>query len=108
MNLPSHQQNIFESVVSKATSIQLLKFLNLNVVVNFTIAEKDVVVLLFNAGPLNINSGVNASNVKSILECFFPGQSGGEAIKHVILNDIIGANPAGRLPFTWPMSLKDV
>jgi hypothetical protein len=37
-----------------------------------------------------------------------PGQSGGEALLHTILNDRLGSNPAGRLPFTWPFSINDV
>ena len=67
-----------------------------------------IIVLLIHAGPLNINNAVYSSKVRAILDCFFPAQSGGEAIRHVLLNDIMGANPAGRLPFTWPASLDDV
>ena len=70
--------------------------------------EQDIIILLFNAGPLNINSAINSTNVKAIIECWLPGQSGGEAILHTILNDRSGGNPAGRLPMTWPMSINDV
>lgn len=63
---------------------------------------------MFNAGPLNITEAISASNVRAILECYLPAQSGGEAIRRVLYNDGYGANPAGRLPFTWPLSLDDV
>lgn len=61
---------------------------------------------MFNAGPLNINLAINNTKVKAILECFFPAQAGGEAIKRVLFND--NSNPAGRLPYTWPFSINDV
>ncbi|KAK7108550.1 hypothetical protein V1264_016279 [Littorina saxatilis] len=62
-----------------------------------------VVVLLFNAGPVNISFADQDPRVAAILECFFPAQATGEAIGHVLLNDVTGAVPAGRLPYTWPM-----
>ncbi|XP_070191071.1 uncharacterized protein [Littorina saxatilis] len=62
-----------------------------------------VVLLLFNAGPVNISFADQDPRVSAILECFFPAQATGEAIGHVLLNDVKGAVPAGRLPYTWPM-----
>jgi beta-glucosidase len=41
-------------------------------------------------------------SVKSVLEMWFPGDTGGVAAANVLLGD---ANPAGRLPFTWPATL---
>lgn len=46
--------------------------------------------------------------MKAILECFFPAQAGGEAVRRVLFNDGYGANPAARLPYTWPASIDDV
>ncbi|KAK7480749.1 hypothetical protein BaRGS_00028010, partial [Batillaria attramentaria] len=43
------------------------------------------------------------SRVSAILECYFPAQGTGDAIRHVLLNDVDGAVPAGRLPNTWPL-----
>ncbi len=40
--------------------------------------------------------------VKSVLEVWFPGDTGGIATANVLLGD---ATPAGRLPFTWPATL---
>ncbi|KAK7483293.1 hypothetical protein BaRGS_00025460 [Batillaria attramentaria] len=61
-----------------------------------------VVLVLINAGPLNISFADADDRVTAILECFFPAQAAGDALRHVILNDVPGAVPAGRLPYTWP------
>ncbi|XP_065845653.1 uncharacterized protein [Oscarella lobularis] len=64
---------------------------------------KPVVLLLFNAGPLNISWAKD--NVDAIIECFLPAQEAGTALSDVFLGYV---NPAGRLPATWPMSLNQV
>ena len=61
-----------------------------------------------NAGPLDISWAKNNPRVVAILECFFPAQAAGEAIRRVLFNDGPYANPAGRLPATWPMSIDQV
>jgi beta-glucosidase len=63
-----------------------------------------VVLLLFNAGPVNIDPDV-LSQLDAVLEVFFPAQAGGEAILQVVQGTV---NPAGRLPYTWEMSLDQV
>ncbi|KAK7108563.1 hypothetical protein V1264_016285 [Littorina saxatilis] len=67
-----------------------------------------VVVILFNAGPVNISFADVDPRVAAILECFFPAQATGEALRHVLLNDVKGAVPAGRLPYTWPMLASQI
>jgi beta-glucosidase len=42
------------------------------------------------------------SNVKSVLEMWFPGDTGGYATANVLLGK---AGPGGRLPFTWPAAV---
>lgn len=72
-------------------------------VINNSPQNTPIVLILFNAGPVNITFADQSDRVVAILECFFPAQSTGEALRHVLLNDVPGASPAGRLPYTWPM-----
>ena len=41
------------------------------------------------------------------MECFLPAQATGDALYQVFTNSN-GANPAGRLPMTWPASMNQV
>ena len=66
-----------------------------------------MILLLFNAGPLDITFAVQSPGVQVIMECFFPAQATGDALYQVFTNTN-GGNPAGRLPATWPASLKQV
>ncbi|XP_071112668.1 uncharacterized protein [Haliotis cracherodii] len=66
--------------------------------------ETPVVLLLFNAGALNVTWADQSSDIAAILECFFPAQATGEALRRVTINEGPGSNPAGRLPATWPAS----
>jgi len=74
----------------------------------FLTAGKPVVLILFNAGPLNITNVVENTIIKAILECFFPAQATGEALRRVLTNDGKSSNLAGRLPFTWPRYVTQV
>ncbi|HKV41724.1 MAG TPA: glycoside hydrolase family 3 N-terminal domain-containing protein [Blastocatellia bacterium] len=58
-----------------------------------------VVCVLLNGRPLSFNW--IAENVPAILECWFPGERGGQAVAKVLFGDY---NPAGRLPITFPKS----
>ena len=71
-------------------------------------ASTPVVLVLMNGGPLDISWAKNNPRVVAILECFFPAQATGEAIRRVLFNDGPHANPAGRLPSTWPKSIDQV
>ncbi|PWG80099.1 glycoside hydrolase family 3 N-terminal domain-containing protein [Pararcticibacter amylolyticus] len=59
-----------------------------------------VVLVLIKGRPLNINWA--ASNVPAILDAWYPGQEGGNAIADVLFGDY---NPAGRLPVSVPKSV---
>ncbi|KAK7108561.1 hypothetical protein V1264_016284 [Littorina saxatilis] len=72
-------------------------------VIEKTPAGTPIVLVLFNAGPVNISFADQDSRVSAIMECFFPATATGDALRHILLNDVKGAVPAGRLPFTWPM-----
>ncbi|MBI2510682.1 MAG: beta-glucosidase BglX [Opitutae bacterium] len=60
---------------------------------------KPVVLVLMNGRPLNITWA--ASHVSAILEAWYPGVEGGNAIADILLGDV---NPGGKLPVTWPRS----
>ncbi|XP_038072715.1 probable beta-D-xylosidase 6 [Patiria miniata] len=68
---------------------------------------RPVVLLLFNAGPLNVTWADESPDVHAIVECWLPAQAAGLAVARFMTNGPDG-NPAGRLPFTWPASMDDV
>ncbi len=60
-------------------------------------AGKPVVLVLVNGRPLEIPWA--AEHVPAILEAWFPGSEGGNAIADVLFGDV---NPGGKLPVSWP------
>ncbi|XP_022105253.1 probable beta-D-xylosidase 6 [Acanthaster planci] len=88
MSLPGHQLELLQNAVKYALG-------------------KTLVLLLFNAGPLDILWADQSPGVHAIVECFFPAQATGAALKKLFTNADPGM-PAGRLPFTWPASLEQV
>ena len=74
----------------------------------FSASGKLVILLLFNAGPLDITWAKLNTGVYVIIECFFPAQATGEALARTFMNQGEAANPAARLPATWPTNLKQV
>jgi len=58
---------------------------------------KPVVIVLVNGRPLDISWA--SEHATSILEAWYPGVEGGNAIADILFGD---ANPAGHLPVTWP------
>ena len=61
---------------------------------------KPVIVVLIKGRPLNLNW--LDKNIPAILDSWYPGQEGGNAIADVIFGDY---NPAGRLPVSIPRSI---
>jgi beta-glucosidase len=44
-------------------------------------------------------------NVAAVLEAWYPGQGGAQAIANILFGDV---NPSGKLPLTFPMSVADL
>ena len=64
---------------------------------------KPTILVLYNAGPVDISWA--KENVDVIMLNFLPGQSAGKALLAVLMGK---ANPAGRLPYTWPVNMDQV
>lgn len=64
-------------------------------------ANPNTVVVLINGTPLEM-PWVNS--VPSVLEAYYPGQEGGNAIANIIFGKV---NPSGKLPETFPVKLQD-
>lgn len=73
LRLPGRQQELLDAVIAMG---------------------KPVVVVLINGRPLNLGD----SKPGAILEAWYPGSEGGNAIANLLLGD---ANPGGKLPFSW-------
>lgn len=58
---------------------------------------KPVVLILLNGRPLDIRWA--SEHVPAILEAWYPGTEGGNAVADVLLGDV---NPGGKLPISWP------
>lgn len=64
---------------------------------------KPMILVLLNGSALAINWA--AEHVPAILEAWYPGQAGGDALADVIFGDF---NPAGRLPVTFYRSVDEL
>jgi beta-glucosidase len=60
---------------------------------------KPIVLVLLNGRPLAINWA--AEHVPAILEAWYPGTEGGDAVADLLFGDAV---PGGKLPVTWPRS----
>jgi beta-glucosidase len=64
---------------------------------------KPTVLVLMNGSAVAINWA--AENIPAIVEAWYPGQSGGEALADVLFGDV---NPSGKLPVTFYRSVDDL
>ncbi|MBW4037981.1 MAG: beta-glucosidase BglX [Acidobacteria bacterium] len=64
---------------------------------------KPVVLVLLGGRPLNISWA--SEHVGAILEAWYPGTEGGDAIADLLSGD---ANPGGKLPLAWPRSVGQI
>lgn len=82
LTLPGRQQELLEAAVATG---------------------KPVVLVLLSARPLDL--GWASQHVPAILDAWYPGTEGGDAIAALLAGD---ANPGGKLPITWPRSVGQV
>lgn len=82
LELPGNQQQLLEAVAAKG---------------------KPVVLVLLNGRPLNITWA--AAHVPAILEAWYPGTQGGNAVADVLLGNTV---PSGKLPLSWPRNVGQV
>jgi beta-glucosidase len=76
LDLPGGQEQMLEAVVATGNP---------------------VVLVLVNGRPLDIRWA--AEHVSAILEAWYPGTVGGDAVADVLVGDV---NPGGKLPVSWP------
>lgn len=79
LDLPGMQEQMLETVASTG---------------------KPVVLVLENGRPLDIRWA--AAHVPAILESWYPGTEGGNAVADVLFGEV---NPGGKLPVTWPRAV---
>lgn len=65
--------------------------------------NKPVIVLIFNGRPLDLTNIINKAD--AILECWFPGTEGGNAVSDILVGDY---NPSGRLTMSFPNSVGQI
>jgi len=65
--------------------------------------RKPVVLVLLNGRPLNIKWA--AAHIPAILEAWYPGTQGGNAVANLLFGDAV---PGGKLPITWPRDVGQI
>lgn len=65
-------------------------------------ANPKTIVTLINGSPVELGGWID--KVPAVLEAWYPGMEGGNAIANVLFGKV---NPSGKLPFTWPKKLAD-
>ena len=65
-------------------------------------ANPNTIVVLETGNPVRMPW---AGNVKGVLQAWYAGQKGGEAIARVLFGEV---NPSGRLPITWPIDERQL
>ena len=82
LDLPGRQLELLQAVVQTGTP---------------------VVLLVMNGRPLDLRWP--AEHVPAILDIWYPGTRGGEAVANLLFGDV---SPGGKLPFTWPRTVGQV
>ncbi|WP_430781911.1 glycoside hydrolase family 3 N-terminal domain-containing protein [Actinoplanes sp. G11-F43] len=82
LDLPGRQLDLLQAVVATGTP---------------------TVALIMNGRPLDLRWA--AENVPAILDIWYPGTQGGDAVADLLFGAV---SPAGRLPFTWPRTIGQI
>jgi len=82
LDLPGQEEELLENVVA---------------------AGKQVVLVLMSGRPLNIKWATE--HIPAILEVWYPGTQGGNAVANVLFGDAV---PGGKLPFAWPRDVGQI
>ncbi|XP_050393626.1 uncharacterized protein LOC126811774 [Patella vulgata] len=87
LNLPGHQSQLLDDVIKSSGTAK-------------------IVLIMFNAGPVDIQHFDSNPRISAILAAFYPGQATGDALLKVVT----GSHQAqfGRLPYTWYHSASQV
>ncbi|MHA1442971.1 MAG: beta-glucosidase family protein, partial [Candidatus Heimdallarchaeota archaeon] len=62
----------------------------------------NTIIVMVSGSPIKMKEWIN--DVPAILEAWFPGMEGGNAIANILFGDV---NPSGKLPLTFPKELSD-
>ncbi len=92
--------NFFEGGTNDRSDILLPGEQN-NLISEVAKINSNTVVVLINGSPIGM-PWIN--DVNAILEAYYPGQEGGNAIANVLFGKV---NPSGKLPETFPVKLSD-
>ncbi|RYE17985.1 MAG: glycosyl hydrolase, partial [Sphingobacteriaceae bacterium] len=65
-------------------------------------ANPKTIVVLMGGGPIDVSEWIN--NAGAVLEGWYPGMEGGNALAKIIFGEV---NPSGKLPMTFPKKLED-
>ena len=65
-------------------------------------ANDNAVVVLYNGTPITMDGWLE--KVPAVVEVFYPGQEGGNALANILFGDV---NPSGKLPITFPKKMED-
>lgn len=82
LDLPGQQQQLLEQVAA---------------------LHKPVILILMNGRPLNLTWA--AQHIPSILEVWYPGTQGGNAVANLLTG---AATPGGKLPLAWPRNVGQI
>ena len=97
--LGTNQQ--YEAEGHDRASFQLPEFQD-ELILNACQLNPRTIVVLHGSGSFDVQGWIN--RVPALLDAWFPGQYGGQALAEVLFGDV---NPSGKLPITWEKRLKD-